>query len=127
MILSLKLKESEIFRANTNKSKKFRQHDDDCIEEGHNTVLDPHIKSRFNDLNSAATQMQTFNRGLKTMDTCSTSKNMKNSQRNVLKKEVTTRLKNKVIKFSSFCWRKHTLFFQLKYPSPTQLDSPSIL
>jgi hypothetical protein len=69
-------------------------------------------------------------RVIKTVDTCSTSKNMKSSLRSqtaALKREVVVRLKNKVVKYATFVWRNYKMYLQLKYTVPTQLDSVNIV
>jgi hypothetical protein len=69
-------------------------------------------------------QWQTMNRGIKTMDTCSTSKMMKISGRNqiyALKKEIVSKIKSKFVKHIYFTWRNFKLYLNIKNSTPTNL------
>lgn len=87
-------------------------------------------KRKYDFKTLTSNQMQTMGRFIKTVDTCSTSKYMKNSLKSeaaALKREVVARLRNKIVKYASFVWKNYRLYFQLKYNIPTQLDSINIV
>lgn len=68
--------------------------------------------------------MDTTGRAIRTVDTYSTSKNMKSTIRNnnaALRRQIVMRLKTRLVKYGSFSWRDNKLYLNLKYNIPNQL------